>query len=840
MIKKFLAIGLLLLGFLPNIKAQITGSNALDVLDYKNPRSFEIGGITIIGTQNLDHTALKAIAGVEVGQEIKVPGDEISNAIKNLWKQELFTDIKISASKIQGDLIFLNIEVEERPRLSKFRFKGVRKGTQESLRDEIKLIRGKVITPNLIANTKRKITNYFVDKGFYNTEVEIIEEPDSSLKNSTVVTIKIKRNERIKVKDIHIEGNEALSDKKLRRAMKNTKRKKFIRIFKASKFIKSDYLTDKKSIIAKYNSKGYRDAKIVKDTVYQISKKRVVVELELVEGIQYYFGNIKWVGNTKFTTEELDRILGIDKGDRFNQDLFDQRIFQDPNGRDISSLYLDDGYLFFQPNVVETEVRGDTIDFEIRLREGKQARINKVTIVGNTKTNDHVIRREIRTNPGDLFSRADIIRTQRELIQLGYFNQEKLGVNPVPDQASGTVDIEYVVEEQPSDQVELSGGWGGGRIVGSLGLSFNNFSARRMFKKDAWRPLPAGDGQRLSLRAQTNGAYFQSYNISFTEPWLGGRKPNSLSISGYYSVQTNGATKTIQDSDGNSIKNPNRQALGIWGSSVGLGRRLTWPDDFFTLYNELSYQYYNLDNWGNFIFGTGFANNLSFKTILSRNSVDAPIYPRNGSQTSLSLQLTPPYSKFDGRESYDELSNQDRYRFIEFHKWKFNSSWFTSLTSKLVMNTKVGFGYLGSYDNSLGQSPFERFYLGGDGLSGFNLDGSEIIALRGYGDRALSPSIGASVVSKYTMELRYPLSLNPTATIYGLGFVEAGNSWFDFDDFSPFEVRRSAGVGVRIYMPFFGLLGLDWGYRFDDIPGVTDPTKKTEFHFTIGGNIGGW
>jgi outer membrane protein insertion porin family len=427
---------------------------------------------------------------------------------------------------------------------------------------------------------------------------------------------------------------------------------------------------------------------------------------------------------------------------------------------------------------------------------------------------------------------------------LGYFNQERLGVNPIPDQASGTVDIEYVVEEQPSDQIELSGGWGGGRVVGSLGLTFNNFSAKKFFKKEAWQPLPAGDGQRLSLRAQTNGAFFQSYNISFTEPWLGGRKPNSLTVSGYYSRQTNGAEKFVRNSEGQEIDNPNRQALGIWGASVGLGRRLQWPDDFFTLYNEISYQYYELNNWGNFVFRSGYAHNLSFKTVFSRNSIDAPIYPTRGSQTSLSLQITPPYSLFDKEDkNYEGLTNQERYKFVEFHKWKFNSSWFTPLTGgkrKLVMNTKIGYGYLGEYNDQLGQSPFERFYLGGDGLSGFNLDGSEIIALRGYGDRILSPNTGATVVSKYTMEVRYPFSLNPSATIYGLVFGEAGNSWFDFDEFSPFEVKRSAGVGVRIYMPFFGLLGLDWGYRFDEIPGRTDPNNKTEFHFTIGGNIGGW
>ena len=805
------------------MKAQFTLDPGLEVLDYNSPRTYEIGEITVSGTENLDHTAIIAISGLSERQEIKVPGEAISNAIRNLWKQDLFTDIKISATQVQGDLIFLNIKVEERPRLSKFRFKGVKKGKQETLRKDIQLTRGSVITPNLINNTKRKIRAYFVDKGYFNTEVDIEEIEDPALLNNSILTIKVDKNERVKVRDIFVEGNETLDDKKIRKAMKNTKRKRFVRIFKASKFIKKDFEDDLKSLVAKYNVMGYRDAKVEWDSVYQVSRSRVSASLKIKEGTQYYFGDIKWIGNTKYSDAELSRILGIERGDLFNQELFDQRVYQDPSGRDISSLYLDDGYLFFQPNVVETQVRKDTIDFEIRLREGKQARVNKITIQGNTKTNDHVIRREIRTNPGDLFSRTDIIRSQRELMQLGYFNQEKLAVNPIPDQANGTVDIEYVVEEQASDQVELSGGWGGGRVVGSLGLTFNNFSAKRMFKKNAWRPLPAGDGQRLSLRAQSNGQFYQSYNFSFTEPWLGGRKPNSLSVSGSYSNQSSGFSR-----------------LGIWRAAVGLGRRLKWPDDFFTLYTELSYQYYNLQNWGNFIFRTGFANNISGTINLSRNSIDAPIYPKQGSQSSISLQITPPFSLFQNEKNYDELSNQERFRFIEYHKWKFNSSWFTTLAGKLVLNTKLGFGYLGSWNLALGQSPFERFYLGGDGLSGFNLDGSEIIALRGYGDRILSPRVGGTVVSKYTMEVRYPFSLNPTATIYGLAFAEAGNSWFDFSEFEPFGVKRSAGVGIRIYMPFFGLLGLDWGYRFDEVPGRTDPNQRSEFHFSIGGNINGW
>src|SRR5690554_4066465 len=536
------------------LNAQITIDPALEVLDYNSPRTYEIGRIEVSGTENLDHSALIAISGLSVGQEIKVPGDEISNALSQLWDQELFTDISILATDVKGEIIFLKIEVEERSRLSKFRFKGVKKGKQEALREDIRLHRGRVITPNLLDKTKTKIKKSFVDKGYFNATVDIHLEADSLLKNSSVVTIEVNKNNRVKIKDIFIEGNTVFTDQKIRKTMKNTKQKKFIRIFKASKFTREDYRDDLEAIVDKYNTKGYRDAKIIRDTVYQISDNRIAIEIEISEGKQYYFGNIRWTGNTKFSDEELNRILSIEKGDIYNQELFDRRVYQDPNGRDISSLYLDDGYLFFQPNVVETQVRNDTIDFEIRLREGQQARINEITIIGNTKTNDHVIRRELGTYPGELFSRSDIIRTQRELMQLGYFNQEKLGVNPMPNQSDGTVDIEYVVEEQPSDQVELSGGWGGGRVVGSRGLSFNNFSARKFFKEEAWRPLPSGDGQRLSLRAQTNGQFFQSYNISFTEPWLGGRKPNSLSVTAYYSQQTNGVEKYLISGDRKSTR----------------------------------------------------------------------------------------------------------------------------------------------------------------------------------------------------------------------------------------------------------------------------------------------
>lgn len=820
--------------------SQISTNPGLEEIDYSSPRTYIIGGVTVSGVKSFDNNALRAISGLEIGKEIKIPSDDITRAITNLWKQDLFTDIEISATEIIGDKVFLDIYIKERPRLSKFRFTGVKKSKQETLREEIQLVRGKLITENLIETTRYKVQKYYTDKGYLNATVKLIESADTLIFNSVILTIAVDKGERVKIQNLTVKGNEALTDRKIKRTMKDTKEKKFYNLFKTSKLVKPAFKKDKQAIIAKYNALGYRDAKIIGDSTYKIDNKNIGLVLKIEEGKQYYFGDIKWVGNTKYTNEELDKILNIDKGETFNQELMDQRLFMDPNGRDISSLYLDQGYLFFQPDVVETGVRNDSIDFEIRLREGKQATVNKITIKGNTKTNDHVILREIRTRPGELFSRADIIRTNRELAQLGYFNQETIGVNPIPNQENGTVDIEYVVEERPSDQIELSGGWGGNRVVGSLGVSFNNFSARNFFKKGAWQPLPAGDGQKLSLRAQSNGRFFQSYNASFTEPWLGGRKPNSLSVSMFHSVQSNGEEKRVTI-DGSDVKNPNRQAIYITGASVGLGRRLEVPDDFFTLYNEVSYQYYTLDNYStSFVFSNGFANNLSFKSVLSRNSIDAPIYPRSGSQTSLSLQFTPPYSVFAGDRDYESMPAQERYKFIEYHKWKFNTSWFTSILGDLVLNAKMGFGFLGLYNRELGQSPFERFYLGGDGLSGFALDGREIIALRGYGNGDLSPNTGASVVSKYTMELRYPVSLNPQATIYGLAFAEAGNSWATFSDFKPFEVRRAAGVGVRIFMPMFGLLGLDWGYRFDDIPGVSDPNKRTEIHFTIGGSLNGW
>jgi len=810
-------------------KAQFTINSGINDISYANPKDYEVGGITVSGVKYFNAQSIISLSGLTIGETIKVPGDKITKAIKKLWDQKLFGSVTISATKIEGDKIFLEIGITELPRLSKFKFRGVKKGQQKKLRNEIELIRGKIVNDNLKISIKSKITNYYVKKGFLNTQINVLQENDTNIKNNVILIIDVHKGPRTKIKDINFYGNSHLKSGKLRRNIKDVKRRRWYNIFTISKYIPNTYNTNKGAIIDKYNEKGYRDAKIETDSVYKINDKLVSIDITISEGNKYYFRDIKWVGNTIHSNKELNEILSIKRGDVYNKKELEARLFMNQNGRDVSSLYLNNGYLFFQITPVEVKVENDSIDLELRMYEGKQARINEVTIKGNTKTKDHVIRRELRTLPGQLFSRADIIRTQRELAQLGYFNPETLGVNPIPNQEDGTVDIEYVVEEKPSDQVELSGGWGGGRVIGTLGVSFNNFSAKNFFKGDAWRPLPAGDGQRLSLRAQSSGTGFQAYSLSFTEPWLGGRKPNSLSVSLTNSIQSVGSGDA-------------KQSIKIYGASVGLGRRLKWPDDYFTLYNEMSYQYYVLNNFfSTFAFATGFANNISFRHVLARSSVDSPIYPRSGSSVTLTLEHTLPYSWFRPKNTdYDAMSAQEKNKFVEFHKWKFQTEWFSKVAGNLVLETKMGFGYLGMFNKKLGLSPFERFYLGGDGLSGFSLDGREIIALRGFGNGDASPSTGAAFVTKYTTELRYPFTLNPNATIYGLVFGEAGNSWGSFSEANPFQVNKAAGVGIRIYMPMFGLLGLDWGYRFNDIPGRTDPTKHTEIHFSIGGNINGW
>ncbi len=827
------------------LKAQFTNDTAPKIINSNLPKEYEIGGIVVSGADHLDPHVITLLSGLTVGDKVLVPGEKFSVAIENLWKQGLFEDVKILATKTQENFIFLKIAVVERPRLSKFSLKGMTKSEADDVRDKINLTKGKVVTDALVASTEQKIKDFFVNKGYMDTKVTITQENDPKFEHSVIVNINVNKGVKVRIQDINIIGNKSITTWKLRRTFKETKRRRWFNPFNNGKFDEDNYEKDKKALIVKYNEKGFRDAKIIKDTMYRINEKRVNIDITVDEGRKYYFGKVYWVGNSIYPTSTLNNIFGIKKGDVYDQSQLDARLFMNPNGNDISSLYMDQGYLFFNITPVEINVVNDTIDLEMRIYEGKQATINKVTVSGNTKTNDRVVMREVRTRPGQLFKRSDIMRTQRELSQLGYFDPEKMGVTPVPNQATGTVDIDYVVEEKPSDQIELSGGFGGGRIVGTLGVTFNNFSGSNFFKKGAWRPLPSGDGQRLSVRAQTNGLLYQSYNISFTEPWLGGKKPNSLSVTAFYSSQNLTGEKKYTTVDGVRILNPNRQTLNISGVSLGLGRRLKWPDDFFTLYQEINYQYYVLNNYNSvFTFINGYSNNIYYKLSIQRNSIDKPIFETRGSQITLTGQWTPPYSALNGKDYGPTMSEQERYKFVEYHKYKFTTNFFTPLTNKigtdgkearnLVLRTAAGFGFLTSYNNKVGMSPFERFYLGGSGLTGYALDGREIIALRGYSDQSLSPTTGSSFITKYTAELRYPVTLNPQATIYLLGFAEAGNSWTKARDFNPFNVKRSTGLGVRIFLPMFGLIGFDYGWRLDDFPGM----QKGMFHFTIGASIG--
>jgi outer membrane protein insertion porin family len=793
-------------------------------IDYGSPRELEIAAVTVSGTQYLDKKVLVLLSGLTVGDKIQVPGEVVTKAIHNLWDQGLFSDVRINATKIVDGKVYINIHLQEKPRLSKFSIKGVNKSDANDIREKIDLVKGKVITDNVVVNTKNIIKEFYVDKGFYNAEVRIDQKADSTQPNTAILDVRIAKKRKVRIRRIVLHGNEQVKSGKLKRSMKETKQAQWWRVWKASKFIRSNYVDDKKNLLAKYNQLGFRDARIVSDSVYTNKDGSLSIELWLDEGRKYYFRNITWLGNTKYTSEELSKVLSIKKGEVYDQGKLEANLMMNPNGRDVSSLYLDDGYLFFNVEPVEIRVENDSIDLEMRIREGKQATINRVTVVGNTKTSDHVILRELRTKPGQLFSRSDIIRSQRELSQLGYFNPETMGVNPKPNPSDGTVDIEYTVEERPSDQVELSGGWGNGQIVGTIGVSFNNFSGRNMFKKGAWKPLPSGDGQKLSVRAQSNGLYFQSYNASFTEPWFGGKKPNSLSFSVYHSVQSNGQP----------VGSEGRSSIMITGATIGLGRRLKFPDDYFILQNEINYQNYQLTNYtltGSF--NNGSSNTFSIGTTLSRNSIGDPIFPTYGSIISLSCELTPPFSLFRSGIDFKNAEPAVKYQWIEYHKWKLDMKWFVSLAKNLVIMTKGQYGFLGLYNRDIGISPFERFFLGGDGLSGFGLDGREIIALRGYDNNSLSATGGSTIFSKYTMELRYRISANPQATIFVLGFAEAGNAWNKFREFQPFVLKKSAGVGVRLFLPMFGLLGLDYGWRFDDVAGRPD-MAPSQFHFSIG------
>lgn len=820
-------------------------------IDYKTPVEYEVGPIRVEGADNYDHQAIKLIAGIRQGQTITIPGETISKAIKNLWAEGLFSDVEIYAEKEVAGVIYMVIKVTPRPKLSRFRFVGVTKRDADKLREEILLYSGKTITENLVFQTEAKIKGYFREKGFYSVGVTINRQIDSLMNDSELFVINVNRGDRVGIKEINIEGNETIPDWKLKMAMKDTKQKALWRVFKRSKFTTASYDKDKLALVDKFNAVGLRDANIKFDTVFLRDSKNLIVNIRIDEGNKYFLGDIEWIGNSKFRSSYLDTVLGIKKGDIYNKELLEKRLFMSQDNRDISSLYMDRGYLFFQVIPVETNVTNNHINYQMRIIEGKEARVKNVFITGNTKTNDYVIRREIRTKPGDLFNRNDIIRTQRELAQLGYFNEQAFQVNPMPNPEDGTVDIEYVVEEKSSDQIELSGGYGGagvngqsGRIIGTLGLTFNNFSTKNMFKKGAWTPLPGGDGQRLSIRAQTNGRFYQGYNFSFTEPWLGGKKPNSLTFGVSHTALGNGYLPS----------NDLYSGIAITGASVGLGRRKKFPDDYFTAYYELSYQYYDVVDDQRFgIFSNGYANDIAFRYVLTRSTVNQPIYPQMGSNINFTAKTSLPYSLLDNVDDYSDYTAQERYKYLEYYKLKLTGEWFVPLTSdkKLVLMPRFGFAFMGAYSATKGVTPFERFSMGGSGLTGVNqLGGREMIALRGYEDNTLSSQAGDPLIAKYTLELRYPISLNPSATFYALAFAEAGNTFPTFKDFNPFNVKRSAGVGIRVFLPMFGMLGLDYGFGFDKLDpwsrgfgtgsdiDVQNKGYYGKLSFTIGMNLG--
>ncbi len=809
--------------------------DTLQVMDYQNPREYVIADVTVSGIEFIQKEVLVSLSGLKVGKKVTLPGDAVTDVLKKFWAQGLFSDARISATQIRNDSVWLDIYLTEQPRMSRLEIKGIGKSETQDVMEKINLRNGQQVTADIMDNTSRIIREHFIEKGFLNAEVFINLQEDTLRVNMVQMVIDVEKNARVKIDEIYFNGNQAFKPTVLRRKMKDTK-KVNINIFKASKLVAETFKEDKKKLVEFYNENGYRDAKVLSDSVSISPKKPNLLDLyiNLEEGNRYYFGDVKWIGNTKYPSELLDAVLGIEKGDVFDQKVLDDRLFIDEDA--VNGVYLDNGYLFFQLTPVEVSVEDDTIDFEMRIYEGEIAIINNVIIKGNNRTNEHVVRRELRTLPGDKFSKQELIRTVRELANLGHFDPEQIEPNPIPNQSDGSVDIEYKLVERATDQLEVSGGYGAGMLVGTIGIRFSNFAIGRLFDPKAWKPVPSGNGQTFSIRAQTNGRVYQSYNFSFVEPWFGGKKPNSFSLSGYYSKMNRNPYAFYYGGNKDNIKD---EYYSVTGVSVGLGRRLSWPDDFFTLYNAFSFQKYKVKDYpGLFLVSNGYFNNFSFTTTIGRNSQTQIIYPRGGSNISLSLQITPPYSLFHPDRDYVNIAPEDKYKWVEYHRWMFKADWYHALVGDLVLMARLHYGYLGHYNDDIGPSPFEGFDLGGDGLSGYNLYGRETIAQRGYPNRSLTPrdpngNKSGNVYTKYTLELRYPVSLNPSATIFVLSFLEAGNAWYSLEEFNPFRTKRAAGVGVRAFLPMFGLLGIDWGWGFDPYPGSTG-ISGSQFHFTIG------
>ena len=831
-------------------------------IDYNNPKKYIVGGVKVEGNHYFSPEQIIQLSGLQPGIEVTAPGEEISSIVNRLWLQKYFEDVAVVIDSLAPakDTAFFKIAIIERPRVSRWTFSGVRSGEEKELLERLNLRRGGEFSDYVSKTASDIIKRYYKEKGFLNCEVDVTTQRDTVIKRAIRVNFGINKGEKVKIQTITFNGAEHVKESKLVRSMKKTRDKRLMNFFSSKKFNESEYENDKRSLISAFNEAGYRDARIVKDTMYYVEPGRVQIDFDIEEGQQYYFRDITWTGNSVYNSEALNNILKINKGDVYDVVTMDKRLFGGgkQTDADVSKLYRDNGYLFFNLQAVELNIEGDSVDVEMRVVEGKPATLNNIVINGNDLTNERVIRRQIFTRPGYLFSQSDFERSIREIASMGQFDPEAIadpakGWSMMPNSLDNTVDLVYNVTEKPSSQLELSGGWGGNTFVATVGVSFNNFSTRRLFDKSAWRPVPLGDAQNLSLRFQTNGTYYTSLSASFSEPWLFGKKPTSLNMSLYYTRQTNSYIYY-------NILN-NDEFMEVYGFAAGIGKRLKWPDNWFVLYNQLSWQTYRLQNWAyQFLFDTGISHNLSYTLSLSRTSTDQQIYPRQGSDFSFSLQLTPPYSLMrkndkgildaDGNPTkvtdwrkinYDLQSSEDRYKWIEYHKWSFKGSVFTKLAGDLVLMARAQFGYLGYYNRRWGYSPFEGFRVGGDGMSGYDTYGSEIISLRGYENYSLTPQATSSysqtgnyyagnVYDKFTVELRYPVILQPQSTIYALLFLEGGNCWSDIRDFNPFQIRRSAGVGVRVFLPMIGLLGVDWGYGFDN----HDGSGGSQFHFVIG------
>ena len=798
---------------------------------YRNdgaPRLYHIRNVNVHGVQYLNPDILKSSAGLIEGDSIYLPSNFISNAISRLWSQRFFSDVKIGA-EIEGDSLDLEVFLKERPRVYNWEFEGISKGKKKDLLEKLKLKRGSELSDYVIDKNQKLIKQYWAEKGFRNTEVGVRIDNDTLRPGQAVtVTFLIDRKSKVKIGKINFTGNEQFPDKRLRRTFKKTHQKS-INFFKGAKLNESDYENDKELLIDFYNSKGYRNATIVSDSIYPINEKRLGIDIDVSEGNKYYIRNVSWVGNSVYETDDLQRMFGVKKGDTYDKKSMHKRLGigkeENPEDRSVKSLYQNEGYLMSQIEPAEVIIAPDSIDIEVKVFEGKQFTINEVGITGNQRVDDEVIRRELYTRPGELYNRSLLMQTIRTLGSMGHFNPEAVmpDIKPV---TNDLVNVNWPLEEQASDQFNIAGGWGSGTFVGSVGITLNNLSIKNTFKKGAWRPYPMGQNQRLSLSAQTNGTYYKAFAFSFTDPWMGGKKPNSFTLSAHFSEQNN-AYYVWQSAT---------QYFRTYGVAAGLGKRLNWPDPYFTFYAEANYERYNLKNWTGFVVENGNSNLLSLKLVLARNSVDQPIYPRRGSEFSASVQATLPYSLWDGKDYSDQsMSDQDRYRWIEFHKWQFKAQWFQGFlrNSNLVLMLKAEMGYLGSYNKNK-VSPFQRFEVGGDGMSGYNIYGIDIIAMRGYEDGALDPSSYYSRgYNKYTAELRYPIILKPSSQIYVLGFLEGGNAFDSWKKFSPFRIKRSAGFGVRLYLPVVGMLGIDWGYGFD--PPANSTTKSgSQFHFVLG------